>query len=555
MQLVTENWTQARCAAEAKKCRKSFVHWLRWVWIEEKSTGKAVQLDPYNCQVLMADWLQARRWVRILKARRLGVTWLCAAYAVWLVTFFEMKTVAYLIHKRHLSHHFIDYCRFILKRLPDWMKPEITGDAMGSLTFDADDAGCWIRSFAATKGAADSIAADFVILDEAPMIEATKEGLLQEILRSVGPTVETSNGFIVQIGTSIGPTGHFYTSWMASERDPDSDKFSNTFWSWREHPKRDDDWYEKERKENGADPLYMPREYPETVEEAFTIATGRIYPTFRRTRHVLRFGPDCGRFKDGDSDLPDAPTIPDDWPRWRGVDWGGRDPFVCLWMVQVPNIGVGLSVDPSCQHLIREMMAYRYKPSSGWIEDRDNHGPDALRYVIVTCNLHGHIHVYRELYVPDHVEMDLAEPQLADMVADLSRGESIQMTVCDRSRPSGILILRQHLERRSGQMERVVGNTKPHGESSRTRQEVEEGIARVNTLIIGTRDIFAPRDRDALLMEYEQSVLQDPIPMGVGTTLDEMLRRRSLRKRLDDRQRKSKRIARYLTQRTRRFRL
>jgi hypothetical protein len=47
---------------------------------------------------------------------------------------------------------------------------------------------------------------------------------------------------------------------------------------------------------------------------------GAVYKTFSRDTHVIK------PFK-----------IPNDWTRYRAIDWGFNNPFVCLWLAREPD--------------------------------------------------------------------------------------------------------------------------------------------------------------------------------------------------------------------------
>jgi len=66
----------------------------------------------------------------------------------------------------------------------------------------------------------------------------------------------------------------------------------------------------------------MIAQWPEEVQETrikgyFAAFAGAVYKTFKRSTHVI------APFK-----------IPDDWLRYRVIDWGFNNPFVCLWMAR-----------------------------------------------------------------------------------------------------------------------------------------------------------------------------------------------------------------------------
>ena len=343
-----------------------FIYWCEtYAKIEDKDSHRAITFRLYACQKRIIQKVFKGEWLRILKARRLGVTWLFAAYSVWLMSFREMQTVGYLIHKKEYSEDFVDRCDFIASRLPGWLRPTPTSQNKRELDYKDNES--WIRALTATKGAADSVAADVVIVDEATKVEEKQAGLLGSILQSIEPTVETARGTIVLIAKSEGPQGLFYKGWMASEKG--QDKYTNVFLSWRMRPGRSLEWYKNEVQMHAADPLFMPRNYPATADEAFQQAEGRVYPTFNMATHVGRILPDGTMANETNESL----WVPDHWTKWRAVDWGGRDPFCTLWVARISKEGVRLTIDPACEKTIGEFMAYRYKPHTDYFEDKNNH--------------------------------------------------------------------------------------------------------------------------------------------------------------------------------------
>jgi len=69
----------------------------------------------------------------------------------------------------------------------------------------------------------------------------------------------------------------------------------------------------------------MIAEWPAEVQQTrikgyFAAFAGAVYKTFSRDTHVIK------PFK-----------IPDDWARYRVIDWGFNNPFVCLWLARDPD--------------------------------------------------------------------------------------------------------------------------------------------------------------------------------------------------------------------------
>lgn len=66
----------------------------------------------------------------------------------------------------------------------------------------------------------------------------------------------------------------------------------------------------------------MIAQWPEEIQETrikgyFAAFAGAVYKTFNRSKHVI-----------------DPFKIPDDWTRYRVIDWGFNNPFVCLWLAR-----------------------------------------------------------------------------------------------------------------------------------------------------------------------------------------------------------------------------
>ena len=62
---------------------------------------------------------------------------------------------------------------------------------------------------------------------------------------------------------------------------------------------------------------------------AFTLQTGLVYSEFRRDVHVI-----------------EPRVLPEDWPRYRGIDFGTRNPFACIWVAH--------DLDTDTLHVYRE---------------------------------------------------------------------------------------------------------------------------------------------------------------------------------------------------------
>ncbi|MGD0089925.1 MAG: terminase family protein [Planctomycetota bacterium] len=449
--------------------------------IEDANTHATVPFIPWAAQEKTIELLAQGRWLLILKARQLGFTWLFAAYAVWM-TLQPRRRVLVFFQDKEYAADFLDRCRFIQENLPETWRLPRTRDNQSRLEFNAEQHGSYIRALAATKRAAHSVSANLLIVDEAAHI-----ALLSKILNAARPTLETEGGQAVVLSTSNGPAGHFWRMWnnawteikargehkggtSAAQAPPAVWRsFLPLFFAWNARPGRSAEWRRHEGEANAGDPVYLKRQYPAIAEEAFEQAEGRVYPLFSA------YG-DAGKtfVRTIDVSTPHAR----EWKHYRAIDFGGVDPFVCLWVCVVPGDPPGLTIDPSCRNTIREMLAYSYGEND-CPKDEDNHAPDALRYLIVTAGgkgLRGHVHVYREMYEPDSAGKGLSLPMLAQRINEFSGGQHFETTVADRSRPDSITLLCQM----------GIQSVPALSLGGGTGSDVKQGIIRVNALITAT---------------------------------------------------------------------
>jgi phage terminase large subunit len=122
---------------ELQWCRRRIVHWMKnWAWTtdsRESLTDPILPFDPFPKQEEFLDWIKERETTRtsglVEKSRDMGATWLCAAYAVhgWLFRrgfacgFGSMKLE--LVDRKGDPKCIFEKIRFLVERLPPWMKP------------------------------------------------------------------------------------------------------------------------------------------------------------------------------------------------------------------------------------------------------------------------------------------------------------------------------------------------------------------------------------------------------------------------------------------------
>lgn len=243
----------------------------RNVQIEEPDgTVIPLQLWPFQAQAVQA--LHTDRAVIVLKARRLGLSWIYLAYALWLAIVQQGVRVLILCKTEADAAELLDRIRRMRDRIATdpatrhmlaKLEPVTkTRDHVTALDIGAST----IKALVGTPAAARSETAGLVLLDEF----AFQRGA-GEIWRSVLPTVEgggrlgvisTGNGPDTQAGTG----GEFARQWARAAQGISG--FTPLFFSWQARPGRDQVWKTRALAQLG-DPDRFRTEYPEHPDDAF----------------------------------------------------------------------------------------------------------------------------------------------------------------------------------------------------------------------------------------------------------------------------------------------
>ena len=145
---------------------------------------------------------------------------------------------------------------------------------------------------------------DGVILDEYSMM---KPNVWEEIIE---PTLLDKQGWAIFIGTPKG-YDHFYELYEKANKTPGWKNFHFTSYDNPYIKKQEID-----KKRASVQEDYFAQEY---LAE-FRRFTGLVYKGFSRDTHVV-----------------EPFQIPADWPKWRTIDAGFTNPFVCLWITEDPS--------------------------------------------------------------------------------------------------------------------------------------------------------------------------------------------------------------------------
>ena len=252
-------------AEELGKCYHSPEYFIQnYCHIYDTIEGGWVPFELWPAQIAALDIIHGNQLSVVLKARQIGLTWLCLAYALWCMIFRPIASIL-IFSKRDVDAIYLlseDRLRGMYDRLPEWLK--IGHD------IHTDNAHEWsmanestARSFPTSAG--DSYTATLAIVDEADLSPD-----LNSLLRAVKPTIANGGKMVLlSRADKDKPVSDFKKIYMdaKAEKTP----WAYIFLPWYVHPRRTVKWYEAEKTDilsrtGSLDDLY--EQYPATDSEA-----------------------------------------------------------------------------------------------------------------------------------------------------------------------------------------------------------------------------------------------------------------------------------------------
>jgi hypothetical protein len=244
------------------KCRCSPGYFAQYVQIYNATLRRWIPFALWPAQQQALTEIATHRYIVMLKARQLGMSWLTLTYALWMMLFYPAPNIMLMSKRDDESIELLARLSQMYAYLPDWMK--VRAVVQSSAHDFVLSNGSKAKAFPTSGGR--SYTGTMVILDEADFMPD-----LNKVLNAIRPTID-AGGQLVMISTvdkekPISPFKEiFRAAWYHQEGE-----FHPIFLSWRARPERTDEWRAKiavdMRKQTGAnDGLYQ--EYPDNPEEA-----------------------------------------------------------------------------------------------------------------------------------------------------------------------------------------------------------------------------------------------------------------------------------------------
>jgi hypothetical protein len=173
------------------RCYVSPLYFItKFVWIYDATAGDWIPFKLWPEQAETLRTVFNNRLTVILKARQLGLTWLCLAFALWLMIFKPIATIL-IFSKRDDEAVYLmgkERMRGMYRRLPRWM--QVRQIVTGNEHEWALSNGSVARAFPTSGG--DSYTATFALVDEADLVDN-----LEKLMTAVKPTIDGGGKMIL----------------------------------------------------------------------------------------------------------------------------------------------------------------------------------------------------------------------------------------------------------------------------------------------------------------------------------------------------------------------
>lgn len=255
--------SQEEQAAEWTRCEASPIYFLRrYGWVFNVNEEAWVPFELWDAQAWVLLQMMDHRFVVLLKARQLGLTWLVLGFALWLMLFHASAAIGIFSRIETDAQELLFFrLRNMYDRLPAWMQAErIVVDNKSRWELSN---GSMALAFPTTGGRQYTFS--LVVVDE-----ADHQPDLDSLMVAAKPTIDAGARMVLISSVDKDkPGSRFKNMYRAAKLG--LNEWHNIFLPWWARPERTAAWYAAQKRDalanTGAlDDLHQ--EYPETDTEA-----------------------------------------------------------------------------------------------------------------------------------------------------------------------------------------------------------------------------------------------------------------------------------------------
>jgi hypothetical protein len=283
--------------SEWLKCETSEAYFIHYYCkILDAVAAQWVPFELWPAQYTTLKDLESNLLLVILKARQLGLTWLCLAHILWKMIFRPAQTALLFSRREDEAIYLLKYrLKGMYSRLPVWLLDKrFVVDSQHEWRLEN---GSGAYAFPTTAG--DSYTASIVLVDEADLIAD-----LPALMNAVKPTIDAGGQMILlSRSNKEEPNSAFKQYYRAAKKGENG--WKAVFLPWNVRPTRTIEWYDDQKidvltRTGAVDDLWQ--QYPATDAEALApkVISKRIPPQWLTANYAEYKG----------LKVQDAPTIP-----------------------------------------------------------------------------------------------------------------------------------------------------------------------------------------------------------------------------------------------------
>ena len=246
-----------------KKCRQSAEYFIaNYCFILNANESGWIRFDLWDAQRGVLEELQEHRYIVLLKARQLGLTWLYLCYLLWLMLFRPVSVIGIFSRIETDAKELLDTrLKGIYERLPSWMQASYI--KVDNTTRWELGNGSTAMAFATTGGRQYTFS--YILVDEADY-----QPDLKALLQATKPAVDAGGSLALISTADKGKPESLFKS-IYRQGKQNLNEYHAIFLPWSARPERTQAWYEAQKRDCLANTTVLDdvhQEYPATDTEA-----------------------------------------------------------------------------------------------------------------------------------------------------------------------------------------------------------------------------------------------------------------------------------------------
>ena len=300
----------------------------------EPPAGEPIPFQLWDKQTEALNVIHNNDATVVLKSRRMGLSWLTLAYALWLAIFHQGSRTLMVCKRLEDSKEMVGRVRRMLERIQQDPRSrhllthlEIGKDNAAQLEIGASV----FRALPATESAARQETVTLLLLDEFAFCRYANK-----IITGAIPTIE-GGGKVIIVSTGNGRSGEgaeFAEQWDRAVSGESG--YAHIFLPWEARPDRDEEWKDRTLRALGSTERFQV-EYPATPDDAFLIP----HATLVYNQHGINNAVKHGAMLDTQLKEREIPP-PINQCLHLGIDWGQETHALIIWELE----GGGVYIPP-----------------------------------------------------------------------------------------------------------------------------------------------------------------------------------------------------------------